>query len=513
MKFVYLLLLVPQLVLAQTNGSFEQPVTSSFIYRPTDPTGAWTFANNSGVQHNGSPFGASNAPDGVQTAFIQSGTTPPGTISQTLTMQAGSYTISFSVARRVQQIQPIKVMLDGLQVGGTITPASQSFAQVSIPITVTAGQHTIAIAGTVSSGDVTTFVDSVVVSSRSSQQLSCTLSAQSLTPSTGATDTLTDTCTGSQGTVTYSWVNCSSTTNQCQATSDVGGSVTYSVTATDGVTTDTDSITLNWQSSSGSGWDLTPGQGNTVLNGGIAIGSSNTADSGIVMGLGNYGNHAAIVAGRYSNAGHPGSPANDAIAFGAGAEVYGDNGVAFGWNNISSGDRGFITGNRGNDRRIELNHTFGYGGLTYLGDDAHAIVGEAQRIEIGLRGITTDATPKVLTSAQDLIHRYDTGLLMGGNSGSYVTGRCIARKPATGQVKAWSFEALAISGPIISGQTPSSVSVQSVVTPSPFAAPPAWNLTIQADQNFGQVEVVATGGAGETIRWVCQVISVETQDQ
>ena len=62
------------------NGSFETPAIASYAYRPSS---SWTFISSAGIQHNGSAWGAPNAPDGVQTAFLQDGTTGGnGTISQ-----------------------------------------------------------------------------------------------------------------------------------------------------------------------------------------------------------------------------------------------------------------------------------------------------------------------------------------------------------------------------------------------------------------------------------------------
>ena len=65
----------------------------------TNPTGAgigWVFSSKSGIQANGSTWGAAPAPSGTQTAFIQS----TGKISQTLNLSAGVHTLSFQAARR-----------------------------------------------------------------------------------------------------------------------------------------------------------------------------------------------------------------------------------------------------------------------------------------------------------------------------------------------------------------------------------------------------------------------------
>ena len=52
-------------------AAFETPATNRYVYNPTG--GSWTFSVSAGVQRNGSAWGAPNAPDGVQTAFLQAG--------------------------------------------------------------------------------------------------------------------------------------------------------------------------------------------------------------------------------------------------------------------------------------------------------------------------------------------------------------------------------------------------------------------------------------------------------
>jgi hypothetical protein len=146
------------------NNSFEIPALgSSYQYNPSAVGIGWTFSAGSGVQGNGGAWGAAPAPAGTQTAFVQS----TGSISQTLTLNAGSYTISFQAAQRLcctsPFVQPVKVSVDGIQIGSLISPASTSFAPVSIPFSVgTTGAHTFTFTGT-DGQDKTTFIDSVTV--------------------------------------------------------------------------------------------------------------------------------------------------------------------------------------------------------------------------------------------------------------------------------------------------------------------------------------------------------------
>lgn len=144
------------------NASFETPSLTTYSYNPAGSS--WTFANNAGIQHNGSAYsGSVVAPDGVQTAFVQSISSTLGTMSQSVNFPAGTYRISFQAARRSGNIQPIRVSVDGTAVG-TYTPASNSFALITTAyFTVTAGSHTISFAATDNVGDKTSFIDLVSI--------------------------------------------------------------------------------------------------------------------------------------------------------------------------------------------------------------------------------------------------------------------------------------------------------------------------------------------------------------
>ena len=134
------------------NGGFETPATNSYVYNPTG--GSWTFSVSAGVQRNGSAWGAPKAPDGVQTAFLQDGTTGGnGTISQSIYVpSSGTYTVSFQAALRAYRTSPtpmsFKVTFDSTVVG-SYSPASTSFSSfTTTPISLTAGYHTLSFVGT-----------------------------------------------------------------------------------------------------------------------------------------------------------------------------------------------------------------------------------------------------------------------------------------------------------------------------------------------------------------------------
>jgi hypothetical protein len=147
---------------ALVNASFEIPALSSgYRYNPSAPGIGWTFVGQSGVTRANNPFGMTTPPDGVQGAFIQ-GT---GSVYQALSLNAGSYTLSLRAAQRYSwpQLQPVRVTVDGTQIGALISPPSTSFTAFSISFSVaTSGAHTIMFAGT-DPADKTTFIDAVTL--------------------------------------------------------------------------------------------------------------------------------------------------------------------------------------------------------------------------------------------------------------------------------------------------------------------------------------------------------------
>lgn len=144
------------------NAGFESPATTSPSYITYGPmTSGWTFDSGAGVQHNGSWFGASNAPEGTQTAFVQNN----GQFSQSIALTAGTHTVSFLAAKRTAfgGTQSFDVYCDTTLVG-SFTPSSGSFASFTTSsFATTAGNHTIKFVGATTSGDNTDFIDAVVV--------------------------------------------------------------------------------------------------------------------------------------------------------------------------------------------------------------------------------------------------------------------------------------------------------------------------------------------------------------
>lgn len=141
---------------AVPNGGFELPVISGFVMNPQP--NVWAFTGGGGEQANGSAFGATTAPEGVQTGLFQQG----ASISQTFDFPAGNYAISFKVAQRGAQAQTFEVYFDALLIG-KVQPATSAWELfVSSTFTATAGAHKLTITGTnTKGGDNSGFVDDV----------------------------------------------------------------------------------------------------------------------------------------------------------------------------------------------------------------------------------------------------------------------------------------------------------------------------------------------------------------
>jgi hypothetical protein len=147
------------------DGGFETPALTSTTFQYAPGGTDWLFAGTAGVASNGSGFtsGNPNAPNGSQVAFLQGANS---SISQSITLAAGSYTLSFEAAQRgnmASQNQQIEVLIDGTQQGATITPSSTEYSSYQVTFTVTGSSpHTLTLEG-ISTGDNTALVDSVTI--------------------------------------------------------------------------------------------------------------------------------------------------------------------------------------------------------------------------------------------------------------------------------------------------------------------------------------------------------------
>ena len=151
-----------------TNASFETPsVAGGYQYNPIG--GTWAFDGSSGIQSNGSAWGAPTAPDGTQTAFLQCHTGDTnGSIFQVVSFKtAGTYTLNFQAALRASPHNgaiSFNVLVDNVAVGTFSPTTTTSFTSYSITSTVsTAGNHTVTFTAVSTSTDSSVFIDAVSI--------------------------------------------------------------------------------------------------------------------------------------------------------------------------------------------------------------------------------------------------------------------------------------------------------------------------------------------------------------
>ncbi|RYY13968.1 MAG: hypothetical protein EOO36_15015, partial [Cytophagaceae bacterium] len=96
----------------------------TYQYNPTNGVG-WTFAASAGIQSNNSAFTPPNTSYGARAGFVQSLGTSNGQISQVFTLPAGTYTLRFQAANRINFSgqQTVRVTVNGTTVLASLQPA------------------------------------------------------------------------------------------------------------------------------------------------------------------------------------------------------------------------------------------------------------------------------------------------------------------------------------------------------------------------------------------------------
>jgi hypothetical protein len=144
---------------------FESVKLAAKTFRYGPAGSAWVFTGSAGVSANGSGFTAGNpaAPQGSQAGFLQN----KSTATETVNLAAGSYTLGFSAAERVNKAsnETFLVTVDGKVVGSFNNLSGGAYQSLSTSsFTVTAGNHTISFQGTNAyGGDNTVFLDQVTL--------------------------------------------------------------------------------------------------------------------------------------------------------------------------------------------------------------------------------------------------------------------------------------------------------------------------------------------------------------
>ena len=119
---------------ALINEGFETPVlgNGNFLYRPVGAT--WTFLGNTGITAAKSGFQTYSIPEGNQVALVQNsgnGSVGVNSISQPLTLPAGTYQVRFLTTQRTDNAaiydQGLVVTVGGVTVGSVTPPANSTY--------------------------------------------------------------------------------------------------------------------------------------------------------------------------------------------------------------------------------------------------------------------------------------------------------------------------------------------------------------------------------------------------
>lgn len=148
------------------NWSFESPnVGASFLYGPV--VAGNSFNGSAGVQGNGSAWGFVAAPDGTQTAFLQSFGSSTGTISLDISgLTAGAtYSVSFHLADRPGYgDNPVALFHGNLLIGSFAAPSTAWTQFTSGPFTASGNSGMLTFAAGPNTGyDAGVGLDAVTV--------------------------------------------------------------------------------------------------------------------------------------------------------------------------------------------------------------------------------------------------------------------------------------------------------------------------------------------------------------
>ncbi|WP_309120511.1 hypothetical protein [Paenibacillus sp.] len=148
---------------AFANAGFETPPTSNSIIGPA--THGWTFASRAGIQRNGSNLGVTDAPEGVQTAYLKTDGGVAGQFQQTIHFPAGTYRIGFQAAKRTSfgGTQTFDVYFDNTKIGSYAPTLGTFTSYATDAFTATAGSHTVKFVATTTAGDNTAVIDAVTI--------------------------------------------------------------------------------------------------------------------------------------------------------------------------------------------------------------------------------------------------------------------------------------------------------------------------------------------------------------
>lgn len=194
---------------------------------------------------------------------------------------------------------------------------------------------------------------------------------------------------------------------------------------------------------------------------------------------------------------------NGTIASGDYAHVEGQNSVAAGHyshaegnNTLANGTGSQATGEASTARGVDFYQAYSSGVFIAVGDQ--------QSGRIGLRQLTTDATPTVITSNGEL-PTSSNQMNVISNMSAIFKGTVIARDISSNDTACFTFAAMLKNV----GGTVAVVGEPVVTQDFADSGATAWTITIDADDSAKALSVIATGADASSIHWSAEVRSQE----
>lgn len=220
---------------------------------------------------------------------------------------------------------------------------------------------------------------------------------------------------------------------------------------------------------------------------------------------GNY----SVAFGRSSTASGSGSVVAGGLAVTASnsysAALGGRNNTASGSYSVVSGYLNTASGSRSSVPGGDSATTRALYGMAAIASGRFGTQGDAQRGQYILRGLTTDATAKVLTADQSTAAATNQ-VVLPNNSAYCFTARIVSHR--TDVVSGLTHRAVwVIEGVVVRDANAASVVVSSAV--NTITNTPGWTIAAAADTTNGCVKFTFTGVAAQTVRTVAVVTTTE----
>ena len=236
--------------------------------------------------------------------------------------------------------------------------------------------------------------------------------------------------------------------------------------------------------------------GNTNTSSGIssiAMGASNSAtnDNSIGLGIANTASgYRSVSIGVLNSA-----TGSTSYCFGNGNTANRTNAVAIGYSSTAAGDGAVAIGNSVNTFLQHNRISFSSGAISTAGD--------IQKSFYMLKGRTTDATPKTLTSDNGGVTTASIMVLQNNNVIRF-KGSIVGKQTGTTNVGVWDIDGVIVRGANASATTLTISNINIVTNASLWGTP-----TLTADTTLGGLTLNAVGLAGTNIQWIA---SFETSE-